>query len=79
MQYNRDNFLSWRQYMLKEMVNLILYLFKDLEPFWAYLLVILLLLLGIVRAFYWRKPEWEAKKTKDKDGNEITIYSRIRK
>ncbi len=65
--------------MLKETVNLLLYLFNDLEPFWAYLLVSLLLLLGIIKAFYTRQPEWESKKTKDNNGNEVTIHSRIRK
>ncbi len=65
--------------MFKGTINLILYLFNDLEPFWAYLLVSLLLLLGIIKAFYTRQPEWETRKTKDKDGNEVTIYSRIRK
>lgn len=65
--------------MFKETVNLILYVFNDLEPLWAYLLVSLLLLLGIVRAFYTRRPEWESKKTKDDNGNEVTIHSRIRK
>ncbi len=65
--------------MLKETVNLLLYLFNDLEPFWAYLLVGLLLLLGIIKAFYTRQPEWESKKAKDDNGNEVTIHSRIRK
>ena len=65
--------------MFKGTINLILYLFNDLEPFWAYLLVGLLLLLGIIKAFYTRQPEWESKKTKDKDGNEVIIHSRIRK
>lgn len=65
--------------MIKEMVNFILYLFEDLEPFWAYVLVSLLILEGIIKAVYLRQPEWESKKTKDKDGNEVIIHSRIRK
>ncbi|MBP3463367.1 MAG: hypothetical protein ACI4VN_06465 [Clostridia bacterium] len=46
----------------------------DVDPFWIWLLIGLLVLLVIVKCMYPWKPKWKSKKTKDKDGNEITTY-----
>ena len=51
----------------------------EVNPFWIILILILLLLLGIINCLYPWQPKWKAKKTKDKDGNEITIYYHIEK
>lgn len=44
---------------------------------WGYLIVGLLVVKGIVRSLYPWQPKSKSKKTKDKDGNEITIYYRL--
>ncbi len=49
------------------------------NPFWTFLILILLLLLSIVKCIYPWEPRWKSKKTKDKNGNKVTIYSKIRK
>lgn len=46
----------------------------DVDPFWIWLLIGLLILLAIVKCMYPWTPKWKSKKTKDKDGNEITTY-----
>lgn len=46
----------------------------DVDPFWIWLLIGLLILLAIVKCLYPWKPEWKSKTTKDKDGNEVTTY-----
>lgn len=51
----------------------------DVDPFWIFLILGLLLLLGIVKSLYPWEPKWKAKKTKDKLGNEVTIYYKIEK
>lgn len=44
------------------------------DPFWMFLIIGLLLLLGIVRCLYPWQPKWKTKQTKDKDGNIVTKY-----
>lgn len=44
------------------------------EPLWIWIILALLVLLGVVKCMYPWKPEWKSKKTKDKDGNEVTTY-----
>lgn len=44
------------------------------DPFWMFLILGLLLLLGIVKAIYPWQPKWKSKQTKDKDGSTITKY-----
>ncbi len=46
----------------------------DVDPFWIWFLIGLIILLIIVKCLFPWKPVWKSKKTKDKDGNEITIY-----
>lgn len=47
------------------------------DPFWMFLLIGLLLLLGIIKCLYPWQPKWKTKTTKDKDGNEVTTYYKI--
>lgn len=61
--------------MLKGIIEFSYLLGVDL--FWVFLIVVLLLLLGIVKCLYPWQPKWKSKKTKDKYGNEITIYYQI--
>ena len=49
------------------------------DPFWIWLLIGLIFLLMVVKCMYPWKPEWKSKKTKDKDGNDITIHDRLDK
>lgn len=42
-------------------------------------LLILVLMGGIIKCFYPWERKWKTEKTKDKDGNEVTIYSQLRK
>ena len=51
----------------------------EVDPFWIFLILGLLLLLGVTKCLFPWEPEWKAKKTKDEDGNEITIYYRLKK
>lgn len=44
------------------------------DPFWVWLLIVLLIVLGVVKCIYPWRPEWKSKTTKDKDGNTITTY-----
>lgn len=44
------------------------------DSFWIWTLIVLLFLLGVVKCLFPWKPEWKSKKTKDKDGNEVTTY-----
>ena len=46
----------------------------EVEPFWIYLVIGLVVLVIIAKCMYPWRPEWKSKKTKDKDGNEITTY-----
>ena len=46
----------------------------DVDPFWIWLVIGLLILLFVVKCIYPWKPVWKSKKTKDKDGNEVTTY-----
>ena len=57
---------------IREFSNLL-----GVDPFWVWLLIILSILLFIVKCMYPYKPEWKSKKTKDKNGNEVTTYYRI--
>ncbi len=47
------------------------------DSFWVVLILALMLLLGIVKCLYPWQPKWKSKKTKDKNGNEVIIYSKI--
>lgn len=47
------------------------------DSFWVVLILALMLLLGIVKCLYPWQPKWKSKKTKDKNGNEVTTYSKI--
>lgn len=42
-------------------------------------LLILVLMGGIIKCFYPWERKWKTEKTKDKDGNEVTIHSQLRK
>ena len=57
---------------IREFSNLL-----GVDPFWVWLLIILFILLFIVKCMYPYKPEWKSRKTKDKNGNEVTTYYRI--
>lgn len=46
----------------------------EVDPFWIWLVIALLILLGVVKCMYPWKPVWKSKKTKDKDGNEVTVH-----
>lgn len=46
----------------------------DVDPFWIWLLIGLVILLIIVKCLFPWRPVLKSKKTKDKDGNEITTY-----
>ncbi len=46
----------------------------DVDPFWIWLLIGLVILLIIVKCLFPWRPVWKSKKTKDKDGNEVTTY-----
>ncbi len=46
----------------------------EVDPFWIWIIIALLILLGVVKCIYPWKPVGKSKKTKDKDGNEVTIY-----
>ncbi len=48
------------------------------DSFWLFLILSLLLLLGIVKCLYPWQPRWKSKETKDKAGNNITMYYRIK-
>lgn len=41
------------------------------------ILVVFILMGGIIKGLYPWKKEWKSEKTKDKDGNEVTIYSHL--
>ncbi len=41
-------------------------------------LLILALMGGIIECFYPWKREWKSEKTKDENGNEVTIHSRLK-
>lgn len=43
------------------------------------ILLILILMGGIIKCFYPWERKWKSEKTKDKDGNEVTIHSQLRK
>lgn len=47
------------------------------DSFWIFLILALLLLLGIVKCLYPWQPKGKSKKTKDKFGNEVTIYYQL--
>ena len=49
-------------------------LLLGVEPYWICLIIGLLILLAVVKCMYPWKPVAKSKKTKDKDGNEITIH-----
>lgn len=49
-------------------------LLLGVEPYWICLIIGLLILLVIVKCMYPWKSVAKSKKTKDKDGNEITIH-----
>jgi len=49
------------------------------NPLWIWLTIGLTLLLLVVKCMYPWKPEWKSKKTKDKDGKEVTIYYHLDK
>lgn len=42
------------------------------------ILLILILMGGITRCLYPWKREWKSEKTKDENGNEVTIHSRLK-
>lgn len=44
------------------------------DPFLVILVLVLLFLLLVVKCLFPWQPKWRAKKTKDKDGNEIITY-----
>lgn len=41
------------------------------------ILLILILMGGIIKCFYPWKREWKSEKTKDENGNEVIIHSRL--
>lgn len=46
----------------------------DVDPFWIWLIIVLGILYFIVQCMCPWKKKWKSKKTKDKDGNDVTIY-----
>ncbi len=46
----------------------------DIDPFWILIILGLLFLLFVVKCMFPWKPEFKSKKTKDKDGNDVTIH-----
>lgn len=49
------------------------------DTFWIFLVLALLLLLGIIECLFPWQPKLKSKKTKDNNGNEVTIYYQIKK
>lgn len=49
----------------------------EVDTFWGYLIIILLVLLEIVKCIYPWQPKWKSKRTKDKNG-EVTIYYKLK-
>ena len=64
--------------MIKGIINEISYLL-GVDSFWIFLILVLWLLLKIVKCIYPWEPEMKAKKTKDKHGNEITVFYKLDK
>lgn len=58
---------------MQEMIREISYMI-GVEPFWIWVIIGTIALLFIVGFIYPWTPKWKSKKTKDKDGNEVTIY-----
>ncbi len=54
-------------------INYFMYLL-EVDPFWFYLLIVLLLLTGFVKCLYPWQLKWKSTKTKDKNGDEITTH-----
>ncbi|MCI8700099.1 MAG: hypothetical protein HFJ47_01995 [Clostridia bacterium] len=50
----------------------------EVDTFWIFLILVLLLLLGIVKCLFPWQPKWKSQKTKDKTGNEVTIHYQIK-
>ncbi len=59
-------------------INLISYAL-DITRTESSILLILILLAETIKCFYPWEREWKSEKTKDKDGNEVTISFRLRK
>lgn len=65
---------------MKEIVNIIMSLgLSNEETFWLVVLVLCFMLWGVTETMYRTVPEYKIIKTKDKDENEVTIVSRIKK
>lgn len=65
---------------MKEIVSIIMSLgLSNEETFWLVVLVLCCMLLGITETVIRTVPEYKITKTKDKNENEVTIVSRIKK
>lgn len=49
------------------------------DMFWLVILLICIMLGLITACMYRTEPEYKITKTKDKEGNEVTVVSRIKK
>lgn len=49
----------------------------EVDQYWIWLIIGLLLLLGVVKCMYPWRPVLKSKKTKDKNGDEVVIYSKL--
>lgn len=49
----------------------------EVDQYWIWLIIGLLLLLGVVKSIYPWRPVLKSKKTKDKNGDEVVIYSKL--
>ena len=65
---------------MKEIVSIIMSLgLSNEETFWLVVLVLCFMLWGVTETIYRTVPEYKITKTKDKDENEVTTVSRIKK
>lgn len=65
---------------MKDIVNIIMsFGLSDEEMFWLGVLILCVILWGVVETLYRTIPEYKITKTKDKNGNDVTVVSRIKK
>lgn len=65
---------------MKEIVNIIMsFGLSNEDMFWLAVLVLCIILLGVTETIYRTVAEYKIIKTKDKNGNDVTIISRIKK
>ena len=65
---------------MKDIISIIMsFNLSNEDMFWLAVLVLCIILLGVTETIYRTVAEYKITKTKDKEGNEVTIVSRIKK